>query len=346
MIKATLNSRFRKIQRNIAFWYSYYLKLEKLSYPPLVLNLEPTNLCNLRCPFCPVALDNIDPKIERGLMSQAIFESILPEIAKIQPLIAINMGGESTLYPDLPERIRQLVNLGCYVFLDTNATKLTPDLSRKLIKSGLSEIVFCIDGEGDADSYEQMRVLADFESTISNVQEFLRLKKELGTSTPKTVIKNIRYWKEGKQLTFPTKLISYFSDAPPDFYRSSWADYWPGQHHENVEKTYEVEPFQEDRYSACTNLWKKMAISWDGNVYICCLDLDRTTLIGNVAAQGIMEIWNSQEMQNLRRKHRQGLQADIDLCSSCTMIQRAPVKSWSGMLSLRQERFTKFKDET
>ena len=337
------NFQMRLIAWRAAFWASHSLATERAIYPPFVLNIEPTNYCNLRCPFCPVSQMAHDPSVARGFLDPAIIAPLLGEIRAWRPLIAINLGGESTLHRDLPLLIEQLSDAGCYVFLDTNAAVLSEEMSKRLLSSGLAEIAFCIDGEGDARSYEDMRKRASFDKTVRNVRRFLTLAQQ-GPRRPKTVIKNIRYYKPGLALDVPAAIRSLFSDTPPDLYRATWADYWPGSHAEKLAETYEVEPIAKGAYQPCTNLWKKLAISWDGKVYACCLDLNRTVEIGDVTRQSLAEIWNGAPIRALRRMHRENRQNEIALCRNCTMIQRSPRGSMAGLLSFRRERFTPFSE--
>lgn len=338
-------SLFKNISRLALFNASYRLKLTRVPYLPLVLNVEPTNLCNLRCPMCPVSQQRFNSSVERGLMDIALLESLIPQIKTFAPSVAINLGGESTLHPQLPEMVRLLRGAGCYVFLDTNSNRLTHEMAKALILNGLSEIVFCLDGDGTAESYESVRVGGRFQLAVESITEFLKLRQALGSRSPKTVIKNIQFFTQGKTPRFPCALKELFKELGPDIYRSTWADYWPGSHRELLHYAYEIEPYDE-AYSACTNLWKKLAISWDGRVYICCLDLNRTTPVGDIRNDTIAQIWNGKCMQEFRQMHARNLQSKISLCKSCTMIRRGPAGAIAGLNAARYERFTRFFDES
>jgi len=61
-------------------------------------------------------------------------------------------GGEPTLYAKLPERIRQIKDLGFAVKLDTNGSN--PEMLRDLIKEGLLDYV-AMDIKNDPDGYVQ-----------------------------------------------------------------------------------------------------------------------------------------------------------------------------------------------
>jgi len=87
--------------------------------PPVHLQINPTNACNLNCPFCSCALRNRWEQIE--------FERLMKFIRTCAGMGAMAMtitgGGEPLLYPNINELIRQSVSLGIKVGLVTNGTQ-------------------------------------------------------------------------------------------------------------------------------------------------------------------------------------------------------------------------------
>jgi wyosine [tRNA(Phe)-imidazoG37] synthetase (radical SAM superfamily) len=326
----------RKLKSLLFFNVCYRLGVSHLPYPPLLINLEPTNHCNLRCPMCPVSVNY--PTVERGLMEMNLFERIVKEIAPFRPEVALNLGGESAIHPELVRMVRELKRAGMYVFLDTNATRLTPSMSEGLLDAGIDKLVFCLDGN-TPESYEAMRVRGRFEETVDNIRYFLRLKRERNQRATYTVIKNIQYYDPHTEAAFPKNFAQLFDACPPDEYRFTWADYWPGSHRRQLRKQYAVQPFAE-QYIPCINLWKKLPISWDGMIYICCLDLNRTSPIGSVQEMGVLGTWNAPAMKEFRRRHARQEQAQLSLCQNCNQIRRHPEKALAGLLDAGGDRFT------
>ena len=111
-------------------------KLTLLDYPGEVACTVFLSGCNFRCPFC-----------HNGSLALGRSESIL----SIDQLLAFLKsrvgrlsgvcisGGEPTLYPELPELIRQIKSLGYKVKLDTNGTN--PEMLFSLISDGLVDYV-------------------------------------------------------------------------------------------------------------------------------------------------------------------------------------------------------------
>jgi hypothetical protein len=47
--------------------------------------------------------------------------------------------------------------------------------------------------------------------------------------------------------------------------------------------------------------------------------------LGNIELQPLVEIWNSEAMQDMRRKHAQGRGGEVDVCSRCCTTIPHPV---------------------
>lgn len=117
-----------------------YQKLTLIDYPGKVATTVFTVGCNFRCPFCH------NPELvipERELVKQ--FKPIEKEFfaflgkrkGKLDGVCIT--GGEPTLYPDLPDFIRRIKDMGFLVKLDSNGTN--PGMLRRLFKEKLVDFV-------------------------------------------------------------------------------------------------------------------------------------------------------------------------------------------------------------
>ena len=69
-----------------------------------------------------------------------------------------------------------------------------------------------------------------------------------------------------------------------------------------------------------------MYVKQNGDVYPCCQSymLDGAP-IGNVADAPLTDIWNSDEMQSMRRLHSTGRAGEVDICSRCCTVIPHPL---------------------
>jgi radical SAM protein with 4Fe4S-binding SPASM domain len=76
----------------------------------------------------------------------------------------------------------------------------------------------------------------------------------------------------------------------------------------------------------CHYLWRgPMYVKHSGDIYPCCQSymLDGKPL-GNIGETPLEEIWNSAEMEQMRRLHVSGRAGEIDICSRCCTTNPHP----------------------
>lgn len=55
---------------------------------------------------------------------------------------------------------------------------------------------------------------------------------------------------------------------------------------------------------------------WNGDLVLCCVDQERTTVLGNCADRSIREIWNSPPYRDVRERWR-SRRLEGMLCAVC-----------------------------
>jgi len=114
-------------------------KLTLIDYPGTVAATVFTVGCNFTCPFCH------NPELVDGRLSSSqpkIDQADILRFFKIRSGILEGVcvtGGEPTLYPDLPDFVRELKNMGFKVKLDTNGTN--PVMVEKMLDENLLDYI-------------------------------------------------------------------------------------------------------------------------------------------------------------------------------------------------------------
>lgn len=297
------------------FWAFQRRKI-RLSYYPIRIWIESTNLCNLNCPMCPN--DSIAPE-KKGFMDFHLFIKIIDEISNYTQDIYLHHRGEPLLHPKLFEMIQYAKKNGLKTKMHSNATRLTEEKSIKLLESGLDFVSFSFDGY-TKETYEKMRVGANFDLTLSNIVRFLELKKEFGKSKPYTVLQFLDFPDSKIDIEVKKKLREKFQSLPLDEIREIPAHNWGG----NVElRKKNFDPSQTN--NICTFPWYSLTILWDGTVTPCPQDFLGEIELGNVNNDSIMAIWNGKEMMDLREKMASGKYKCFGPCSNCDRLQRKTI---------------------
>ena len=133
------------------------------------LYIEPTNQCNLDCRTC---MRNVWEE-PLGMMSDAVFDRVIEGLKAFSPPPTVFFGGfgEPLFHPRIVEMVRRAKALGSSVEMITNATLLTPALSKELIDAGLDMLWVSLDG-ASPDSYADIRLGAEFPQVVKNIAAF------------------------------------------------------------------------------------------------------------------------------------------------------------------------------
>jgi radical SAM protein with 4Fe4S-binding SPASM domain len=290
---------------------SYKRKKIRLNYLPVRLWIEPTSVCNLRCIMCP----NKDlEKSQKGFMEFELLKKIVDEARGFVFDVHLLHRGESLLHPDFFKMVRYAHQAGLVTRFHTNGTLLDEEKSYELIESGLDQFAFSFDGY-DRESYERIRVQADFEKTVGNIVRFLEIKKRLEARRPYTIIELIHFPElfDDKGRTKLKEFKKRFQGLPLDRLVVKELHNWAGDYGAAAKtKT----------YSPCTFLWHALIILWDGSVLPCTQDFFGYYGLGNVKETSIADIWNGEKMMALRRKVIRGNVEDLETCSQCDRLWR------------------------
>ena len=67
----------------------------------------------------------------------------------------------------------------------------------------------------------------------------------------------------------------------------------------------------------CPALWKTPVIRWDGQIHVCCADLDGKIKVGNIREKSIKELWEGPDVTRYRLLHIEGRFDEMPMCGPC-----------------------------
>lgn len=149
---------------------------------PKKLNIEVTSRCNLNCDMCmrKVLME------ESGDMSLQTYKALLSIFPELESVNVIGIGE-----PLLNENIIEMIRLGKKHLpprgtfsITTNATLIDDRLARKLVSSGLDDIVVSVDG-ATPETFDSIRKKATFSQVMANIDRLNKAKKELNSKKPR-----------------------------------------------------------------------------------------------------------------------------------------------------------------
>ena len=255
---------------------------------PTRFAVEVTAECNLACSMC----HHPDMRRPKGKMPFELWKKCADQISAISPETQcwFSFCGEPLLEPDL---LLKMLTYGKSVGLqslnlNTSGMSLTPELTKRLLDSGIDLIVFGIDGLSK-ETFEKIRVKGNRDTVYANVEFFLAAR-EARQSDPEIQIQFIemdeneheledfkKYWlNRGATLKVRKKLS------------------WGGKFDTPLD-------IPKEERIPCPWAITMMHVFWDGRVPRCPGDIEGDEGVGNAWDEPLVVLW--ERLGHYRQKH-------------------------------------------
>jgi len=281
---------------------------------PVFLVFETLFKCNLKCIMCYHSNTNKTAYKYDGMLPTEIFERIMKECSNSYcPSLTIGANSEPLLDVRLPDMLALARDSGFVdTMINTNATLLTEDMSRKLIESGLTRIRIGFDG-ATADTYERIRIGANFHKVKQNILNFIRIRNEMGFKFPIVRISCVHLSENNNEIR---DFIEFWK---PHAEYVSIQRYKPHEFTQERERDKMGVGGQVIEDVKCSHPFERLYIRGNGDVHACC-SMVHGPRVGNIFESSVSDIWNSDKTKQLRWLLKNGVWDDIPTCKEC-MIQ-------------------------
>lgn len=284
--------------------------------------VELTNECNHACLFC----YNTYMNRSRGEIRKEVFERFVREACDLGlEEIGLYGTGEPFLVKELNWFIRSAKDAGAKrVYLSTNGSLATVDRVISAVENGLDSIKFSINAS-TPDSYKLIHGKNHFDRVIRNLRNIYQWKKE----------------NSAKLQILGSFIFTKYTVKEAEMFRSKYGEYFDdiicvqalnqgGRIGEIVGKFVDKKEMERKRITApCHMLWNRIHLTWEGYLTACCVDYENDMIFGDYnSRKPIMELWNSETMIELRKKH---LSESLDglICSNCCSVSNEEISQIS-----------------
>lgn len=211
--------------------------------------------------------------------------------------------------------IKYAVDAEIEVITSTNGMFFnTNDICERIVKSGLNEIILCLDGI-DQKTLEIYRKGADFEKIINGFKKLKNAKNKFNSKKPKVVLQFILM---KHNLSQQDKVLELAKNINADeFSLKSCGISTSEPNFEELAQKYLPDCESNNRYykdshgrwklkgeiiNQCTSILHSAIINCDGSIVPCCYDIIAENVMGNVFEQSLKKIWNSKKYKKFRKK--------------------------------------------
>lgn len=297
-----MNVHMRAWNRAKLLW-GYLTGRAKLAALPVEYIVETTAKCNLYCPMCPRETHK-QPKAD---MTDEVFERLVRESGNTAEHMMLIGLGEPFMDPAIFERIEFCHRHSVSSLLSTNGTFLDEKVAARVLDSPLEQITLSFDG-AKKETFEFYRKGAKFEKVRDNFVRFARMKHER-RSKLQVVVQMVKMDGNASEVG---DFLAFWSAIPGVDQVRIKADETNLMHPDSGHAA-------ADWKHPCHYLWRgPMYVKQNGDVYPCCQSymLDGAPL-GNIETASLVNIWNAEPMQQMRRLHASGRGGEVDICSRC-----------------------------
>lgn len=278
--------------------------------PPFAVQIELTEGCNLRCPFC--ALNGIRGKENNfKFMTEKTLARVMKQVvdAGWNPRIEFAMHGEPSMHPNVADMIA--LARECAPRLQLMMTSNGGGLLRK---PGAAENIRALFDAGlnvlALDDYDGVKLVEKvIQALHDDAEVFEYLEREHNIEIynyPQEPAGNPHMRRKRN-----ARVITIIEDIS----RAKEGTHSLLNNHAGVGSP----PNDRGMGKRCAKPFRELSVRWDGNVAVCCNDFRGVYKCGNVATDGLDNVWNGPAMQAARKKLYHGMR-DFGPCKGCDAL--------------------------
>jgi radical SAM protein with 4Fe4S-binding SPASM domain len=290
---------------------------------PMAVNIEPVNICNLKCTECPTGTNDLTrPK---GSIATSAFTQYIEQIKKTAWHVNLYFQGEPFMHPEFAGLVRIAKNSGLVTSTSTNGHYLSYNKAKKVVEAGLDIAIVSYDGITQ-DIYEKYRVGGDLDKVKEGIENLNKAKKDYKSGTPLIIGQFLAFNHNEHQINkFKTKALKYGFDKA-EIKSAQVYNVKSKQHllplnnrfsRYKVGKTGDVN-LKGKIKNRCWKHWSSCVITWDGSIVPCCFDKNADHNLGNLNEVTIGEVWGNEIYYKFRSEILKK-QSEIDICKNCPL---------------------------
>ena len=271
--------------------------------------IEITNICNLKCSFCP------ETNRKKQVMSVENFEEIIRKIHKHTKLVCLHVKGEPLLHNKLQEILEILEKYNLKANITTNGTLIKEKFEILKRSKAVRQINFSIHSITQNENLNKQYLQDIFESAeqLENVIISYRLWnlhtiKENCINT--AIIKTIEDYYNISNLKQQLVKNDFIKLKENVFINQDIEFTWPDINGEKIVET-----------GRCLALKEQVAILVDGTVVPCCLDNNGDIPLGNILEEPFEDILKNPKSIVIKKNFENGI-ITCKLCETCGFLQK------------------------
>jgi MoaA/NifB/PqqE/SkfB family radical SAM enzyme len=275
-----------------------------LSTPYLVF-VDPSNMCNLRCQFCPTGNRKLLRKVGRvgKMMEWITYTNIIQQLTEFPKKIKtlrLYQNGEPLLNPLFAEMVGYARYKEYFNKIDTttNGTLLNPYFAADIIRAGLDKIHISVPVNWD-EKY-RMNISEFHYQSRGSCEVFAKINGDLAGE-------------EGVK-----RFLDAFGPISDEISVEHTANCWPGIKVDGVNETVGIygQPIEPD-ILCCAYPMYTLSINSNGTVNHCFVGWSENVLLGDTKTERLVDIWNGKRLRDIQIAMLKGERHTLPDCGVC-----------------------------
>lgn len=279
---------------------------------PRVLDIQTRSGCNARCLFCPVGREK---NRVQGSMPDQLWRAIIDEILARDEVMRIHpyLLNDPLVDRELPQKLEYFGRARGgrkrpRLHLISNAGLLTEEMGYRLLHSESVDEFDISFHSIRPEVYEEMMPPLKYEKVMANV---LRFKAQLDSFRGKKPALNV--W------TVRTRAVLENLAAEKTYWKKAGIGFKARKLDNRADERTERLAAGDRPYrqvDMCPIPFWRAWIMWNGDMIMCCVDQERSKVLGNCSTSSIGEVWNGTDYGELRERWRHKRLEGL-LCEHC-----------------------------
>jgi len=326
------HSTLRRLTNLIRVEMEFRMRRVRVRGKPYILVIDPTNVCNLRCPLCPTG------RLEAGrrgeLMSLDLFKTAVDELAPWAYKVNLFNWGESLLNPEVYDMIAHARAQGLSTHLSSNLSlPISDDQIDQLLDSKLHFLCLSIDG-ATQEIYEHYRRRGKLDLVLENARRLVKRRNARGLKYPLIEWQFIPMRHNEHEIEDARALaaemgIDRFRCIPVglpfgapnlDELREEW--FPRGVNDGHTEGGVEISSNEQSR-SSCSFLYRYWMVNPDAKVSPCCVVSGAKYDFGDLGSGSFNDIWNNAKYRSARSQYIHNGNIEVPtVCDGCDLFKK------------------------
>jgi sulfatase maturation enzyme AslB (radical SAM superfamily) len=294
---------------------------------PFTIFVEPTNICNFNCVYCPESFENFEARAG-GLSRMDIeaFARVSDQIKEMGRIKTLNfyMMGEPLANRQLPDfiKIARRKEIADRIILTTNGSLLDEKAARRILDAELDYLRVSVYG-GNAQSFaRKTQTRIPLERVQRNVERFSELRDALKARTF-VYVKMIDSGDPDENREFLERFTPIADEAAIEPVMN-WNDPSEGNLAQMDSQSLLRGAHFQHRKTICPQPFYTLVVHADLRVSVCCVDWAKEAVVGDLKTQTLSEVWSGAALRDFHVAHLEGRRSELTACKNCTFLHTMP----------------------